>query len=36
MTGGAASASWENCRAGDYMHFENLFLNSFIKMVNFL
>jgi hypothetical protein len=37
MTGGAESAGWEYyCRASEYMRVENLFLNSFIKMVNFL
>jgi hypothetical protein len=33
----AASAGWENyCVVGKYMHIANLFLNNFIKMVNFL
>jgi hypothetical protein len=33
----AASGSWENCLvAGEHTYIANLFLNNFIKMMNFL
>jgi hypothetical protein len=37
MMGNTASGGWENCCVvGEHMHMANLFLNIFIKMVNFL
>jgi hypothetical protein len=36
-TGSVASCGWENCHMADeHMHTANLFLNTFLKVINFL